>query len=135
MYYQKNDRYDQSMSKSHFTIPWEKMHLILLFRRKVLDGPPPPSPSPEENRRQRKITLWQRQFTYIYILQIAVLHRTVVHFAPTSKRIEIGKSDMSGKIMHAVQYHSYGGGAAALKVFSLSALLFLYSYQNWLISH
>ncbi|KAG5586608.1 hypothetical protein H5410_047042 [Solanum commersonii] len=37
------------------------------------------------------------------------------HFAPISETLEIGESYIDGKVMHTVQYDSYGNGATRLK--------------------
>lgn len=69
------------------------------------------------------ILLPSTDFTAIYSFPIQSVFAGFVPISrcccfPNSQKIEIGEFDMAGKIMHAVQYDSYDGGAAALKVFS-----------------
>lgn len=49
----------------------------------------------------------------------------------SQKRHRVLAVKMAGKpLMHAVQYNSYGGGAADLKVHLYSLLIFLFSIYN-----
>uniref|UniRef100_M1DL22 Quinone-oxidoreductase homolog, chloroplastic n=1 Tax=Solanum tuberosum TaxID=4113 RepID=M1DL22_SOLTU len=57
-------------------------------------------------------TLYATADSHVFI---PILSSSLDCFAPIYERLEIVESYMAGKVMHAVQYNSYGSGAAGLK--------------------